>query len=396
MYGYVPAIEWANGVWRPTVNATPPGAPARPPPGVPLGVNNGSSPRTSLVWHESGQPRLLTGITWTCPGMPCAAYFTWDGMHWHGAPSGMYVLEGPNLATYPVREVDLGAGPQVMGLKYTPGFGHRLARWDGTQWVVLNSTIVQEWYRVLHAFDDGTGPALYWGATVGTGASRIGSIARFRAGAWEQIGEGLQQAIVQAMATYDDGTGPALYVGVSNGVLASGQVSGGLIKWDGVRWSIVGGGVFGSGFNGVSALAVFDDGRGPALYVGGLFQSAGGVPVNNLARWDGHTWEPLGAGMRASITGLAAFDDGHGPALFVAGRSAGFGGVATTASIGMWVGCPNCYADCDLDRRLTPADFTCFMAKVAANDPYANCTVDGQIDAADYVCFISKYAAGCP
>jgi hypothetical protein len=35
----------------------------------------------------------------------------------------------------------------------------------------------------------------------------------------------------------------------------------------------------------VSGLAVYDDGSGPALYVGGHFDGAGGVPSRNIAKW---------------------------------------------------------------------------------------------------------------
>ena len=43
----------------------------------------------------------------------------------------------------------------------------------------------------------------------------------------------------------------------------------------------------------VDALVV--DGSG-MLYVGGQFTMAGGVPANNIARWDGTSWTPLDAG----------------------------------------------------------------------------------------------------
>src|SRR5574337_2215439 len=47
----------------------------------------------------------------------------------------------------------------------------------------------------------------------------------------------------------------------------------------------------GSGTNStVNALTVLDDTAGPALsglYAGGFFSSAGGVPANGIARWNG-------------------------------------------------------------------------------------------------------------
>jgi hypothetical protein len=52
--------------------------------------------------------------------------------------------------------------------------------------------------------------------------------------------------------------------------------------------------------NTVSSLA-WD---GTYLYAGGLFTTAGGVPVEKAARWDGTNWYPLGSGV-SSISHLA-------------------------------------------------------------------------------------------
>jgi len=46
----------------------------------------------------------------------------------------------------------------------------------------------------------------------------------------------------------------------------------------------------------VYALAEFDDGSGPALYVGGSFHTAGQAIAQNIARWDGSSWSPVGGG----------------------------------------------------------------------------------------------------
>ena len=68
--------------------------------------------------------------------------------------------------------------------------------------------------------------------------------------------------------------------------------------------------------NAVQSLTVFDDGGGPALYVGGNFTVAGGVVANRIARWDGSSWTPLGSGMNGPVQALAVFDDGGGAALY--------------------------------------------------------------------------------
>src|SRR6185503_15994693 len=94
---------------------------------------------------------------------------------------------------------------------------------------------------------------------------------------------------VYSLATYDDGSGPALFVGGSL-TTAGGIDASRIAKWDGTRWSAVGGGVSGGALGPlhewVKALAVYDDGGGPALYVGGTFTSAGGVAAKGIARWN--------------------------------------------------------------------------------------------------------------
>lgn len=62
----------------------------------------------------------------------------------------------------------------------------------------------------------------------------------------------------------------------------------GLAGWDGHTWQAFAGGVDGS----VAAMLVLDG----DLFVAGEFESAGGVPAHNVARWDGGQWHPLGAG----------------------------------------------------------------------------------------------------
>jgi hypothetical protein len=123
----------------------------------------------------------------------------------------------------------------------------------------------------------------------------------------------------------DDGDGPnppALYAG-GWFTMAGGVPANNIAKWDGTSWSPLGQGVNDQ----VWDLAVFDDDgpgpRPPALYVGGYFTTAGGQPANRLARWDGSSWEPVGGGINGDVEALAVFDDDgagpHLPALFVGG-----------------------------------------------------------------------------
>jgi trimeric autotransporter adhesin len=124
--------------------------------------------------------------------------------------------------------------------------------------------------------------------------------------------------VVRALAVFDDGTGEALYVG-GDFVTAGGVNANHIARWDGQEWTPLGEGMSSVGFAAVTDLVVFDDGTGPALYAAGFFTQAGGETVNRIARWDGEAWSPLGTGMDNAVQALAVFDDGSGPALYAGG-----------------------------------------------------------------------------
>src|SRR6185503_15053849 len=88
----------------------------------------------------------------------------------------------------------------------------------------------------------------------------------------------------------------------------------GIARWNGSTWFVL------PGSQNAHVLTVFDDGSGPALY----------AVINwdeNIRRWNGSTWPPLGSGFLCDGSGcgspevnaLAVFDDGSGPALYAGG-----------------------------------------------------------------------------
>jgi hypothetical protein len=92
-------------------------------------------------------------------------------------------------------------------------------------------------------------------------------------------------------------------------------------------WESVGAGVNAK----VSALAVDDDGN---IYAGGIFTDAGGVPVNNIAMWNGTSWSTLGEGTNGDVLDLK-FYDGN---LYVAGSFTKVGGNIRSQGIAKWDG----------------------------------------------------------
>jgi hypothetical protein len=167
----------------------------------------------------------------------------------------------------------------------------------------------------MQEFDDGFGAALYVGGEfTSAGGIPASHIARWNGTAWSAVGSGLAGG-VEALAVFDAGSGPQLYAG--------GAFPGGFARWDGSSWSVVEGGAYD-----VHALAVHDDGSGlgPALYLGGAFTIAGGVPANRIASWRPGHWSALGVGATQDVDALVSFDPGTGPILVVGGRFQWAGG----------------------------------------------------------------------
>ena len=167
----------------------------------------------------------------------------------------------------------------------------------GVNWISLESMAV---------YDDGLGPgpALYVGGYFSSaGGVEASYIARWDGEQWYDVAGGVDGRVM-AMAVFDDGGpgGSALFVGGSF-VTAGGLPAKGIARWDGVAWQDVGGGVVAG--VGVGSLAVFDDGSGEALYAGGWFTSAGGNPVARIAKWNGVSWSDVGGGMDAAVVALA-------------------------------------------------------------------------------------------
>jgi RHS repeat-associated protein len=146
------------------------------------------------------------------------------------------------------------------------------------------------------------------------------------------LGVGGPYARVLATAVFDDGTGPALYVGGTFSI-AGGVAAANVARWNGRAWSAVGAGFSST----VRTLAVFDDGRGAALYAGGDFASSGGVAVHQMAKWTGGVWSSLGGGVTGRVNALAVHNDGSGSALYAGGTFDTAGGGAASR-IARWNG----------------------------------------------------------
>lgn len=101
-----------------------------------------------------------------------------------------------------------------------------------------------------------------------------------------------------------------------------------LAMWDGTTWREVGGGITrSSGTARVYALAM--DGN-DNLIVGGSFDQAGGTAADNLAVWNGATWQEVGGGVNGGVLAIKVVSGsiGVGGGMYVGGWFSQAGTVA--------------------------------------------------------------------
>jgi len=148
---------------------------------------------------------------------------------------------------------------------------------------------------------------------------------------------------VEALAVFDDGNGAALYVGGNFTEIGNMPVNH-VVRWDGANWTSVGN--LSHAFGGVVyELAVVDLGTGPKLFAGGIFDNAGGSPASGIAYLDFADWIPMG-----SLTGVvgdpvvqsvASFEGGAGLQLYIGGSfgvDEGDDGTSDGFGVARWAG----------------------------------------------------------
>lgn len=222
-------------------------------------------------------------------GTAAACVARWDGAAWAPLGSGMSGSPFPggpivhSLLVLP--NGDLVAG----GIFDTAGgvAAANIAHWHGSAWSPLG-TGSPGWIRALCLLPNGDLVAAGGFVLGGTNPQHI---ARWDGVAWSPLGTGLASYEILALAVLPNGDL------VAGGTFVAAAGPSYLARWDGSTWSQLGpiaGGFFGTGVHTLLALPNGD------LVVGGNFTSAGGVAANFVARWDGSAWHPFGSGVASS------------------------------------------------------------------------------------------------
>ncbi|MEM7582377.1 MAG: hypothetical protein AAF560_03275, partial [Acidobacteriota bacterium] len=286
------------------------------------------------VFDDGGGPALYAGGFFsTAGGVPASSIAKWDGTSWTAL--GLGIDED-------VYAMEVFGGELIVGGFFATAGGSsadNIASWDGTAWSPVGAGTDGD-VEELAVFDDGGGDDLYaTGFFSFAGISPAFGIARWSGVSWSALDFGLD-APGLGLTVFDDGGGDDLYVGGLFFFVGPfpGVAAGAVARWDGTAWSALG-----MGLDGlteppvVDDLRVFDDGGGDALFVGGLFELAGGSPVSNIAKWDGAAWSDVGGGTDAPVITLNTFDDGGGTDLYAGGFFRDAGGIGAPG-IARWDG----------------------------------------------------------
>jgi hypothetical protein len=149
---------------------------------------------------------------------------------------------------------------------------------------------------------------------------------------------------------------------------AGGTRAEGLARWDGTRWSALPRAIR-SGI--IRALAVFDDGNGPALYFGGELHADELRGLAHVGRWDGVELRPLGAGANGRVLTMLPFNDGNSSTLYLGGEFTGVGR-GPAEYFARW-GCslmPDVVGDMNCDGVIRRDDMTAMLTALTRPDEY--------------------------
>jgi len=200
-------------------------------------------------------------------------------------------------------------------------FVNNIAVWDGSTWdplgIGVNSTVTA-------LAVDGRGNLYAGGLFTEAGGNPANHIARWNGQTWDTLGDGID-GLVYSIAV--DGFGN-VYAG-GQFVFGSSMEIQSIAKWNGITWSALQSGVSIAGVKPGFVYTMTIDRYG-FLYVGGRFDHAGGIPANNIARWDGTNWSALGNGMTkqspydAMVNSIAADSRGN---VYAGGQFDAAGGI---------------------------------------------------------------------
>jgi len=166
-----------------------------------------------------------------------------------------------------------------------------IAKWNGTNWSNVGSGVTG-WVRAMAVYN---GELYAGGVFDSAGGIAAKNIAKWNGANWSSVSSGANSMIIDFVVY--NGELHAAGVFDTIGGIAANRIA----KWNGTNWSPVGEGIdpdwYVDRLTAVYSLTVLNG----ILYAGGDFDTAGTVPANNIAKWDGSKWSALNLGLGGGI-----------------------------------------------------------------------------------------------
>jgi hypothetical protein len=272
------------------------------------------------------------GQFWQAGGRPLNGIARWNGSSWVEFSPGVPDVRGSNPV---IMTMTIRRNGQLVVAGYFEGIGgitcNRIATWNGTTWLPLGSGINGPVFAVAELPN---GDLVAGGLFTQAGGVACNNIARWNGSIWSPLAGGItgitdptNQRGVRALAVLANGD----LVAGGDFTTAGGVACNNIARWNGSSWSPLGSGLNQGAGGWVNALTVRPNGE---LVVAGLFVSAGGQPnTSKIARWNGTVWSSMGFGLNEAVWSLIALPNGD----VVAGG--GFTGAYDTAAANTTIPC---------------------------------------------------------
>lgn len=246
------------------------------------------------VFYRAGGPGAEGGLA------NCIAAF--DGTNWNQVGQGFEPIDRLFFYSGGVYTLGLYGSNLYAGGSFTiPGFfGNNIARWDGVNWVPTTASTFDGLVRAMVVYN---GELVVGGSFTKIGGLTVNGIAAYNGSTWRALGSGVVNGSFEtgvfALATYGGELIAAGEFDTAGGVSAMS-----IARWNGSRWASLGTGLTQSGnVATIRALSTFAG----ELVAGGNFNSAGGVAVSDVARWNGTSWQTMDVGLDGPVYSFGSY-----------------------------------------------------------------------------------------
>ncbi|MFM9957761.1 MAG: hypothetical protein ACKVZJ_06775 [Phycisphaerales bacterium] len=291
------------------------------------------------MWDPDGAggpqtPKLVMGGVFNNAGNVSAskiAMLDLDTGQWSAFGTGM--TGTGTVAVYALTV--LNTGELVAGGEFTTAGGvacRRVAKWNGTAWSNLPSGSnngVNGTVRAMLMHPDGN---LIMGGAMNSGnPDFIAGVVQWNpVQGLRGVGFGLD-VTVRALTLLPNGN-----IVAGGNMTFQGPVNlNGVAQWNGTEWLPMGSGMTGGGGSFGTVVAVTTAPNGDVIAAGN-FNTAGGVPAANVARWNGSAWSAMGAGLDYYGTALGRLPNGN--VLVARHQITEGGGAGMVARVYQWDG----------------------------------------------------------